>query len=460
LSRLYSLFFANLYWPIHDALAKRSVFGFSRILKKTQWLPRREVELLQKKNLRFMLRHAYETVPYYRRVFRERDLTPSDIKDYDDLVKLPTLTKADIRNNFEDLISRGFPRSNLVMKKSGGSGDQIAFFTTREDLSWVIAAEYRAYRWAGYRLGDPCYLFWGSPIDITKSSKIREQLTSTAKRVSVFSSYVVSDEVLKNWAHLLKKYNPEIIRGYASSIYVIAKYLLEKGFDFARPRAVITSAETLLDFMRKTIEEAFDCPVFDFYGSREIGSIAAECEEHSGYHISAENVMLEFVRGGEQVAVGEKGEILVTNLRNFGMPFIRYKIEDVGTPSDEACGCGRGLPLLSRLEGRVSQFMAIRDKDSGRILPVSAADPGFMTIALMHVPIESFRIIQESIDKIVIKAVKGKGYSNKHTDFLIREIRKHLRDDIVIEIEFVDYIPPLPSGKRATFISKIDPFKY
>ncbi len=459
MSKIYSLLIGNLYWAIHDAMAKRSVFRSSRILQKTQWFPRREIELLQTKNLRFILKHAYRTVPYYRKVFRERNLSPNDIRDFNDLAKFPILTKADVRNNFENLISRGFPRSNLILKKSGGSGDQIAFFNTKEDLSWVIAAEHRAYGWAGYRLGDPCYLFWGSPIDLPKQSKRMRQLTSAVKRLSVFNSYVISNEVLTNWTHLLKKYNPEIIRGYASSVYLIAKYLLENGFDFVRPRAVITSAETLLDHMRKTIEEAFDCPVFDFYGSREIGSIAAECKEHSGYHISAENIVLEFVREGKAVAAGEEGVILLTNLRNFGMPFIRYKIEDVGIPSDEACNCGRQLPLLSRIEGRISQFMAIRDKNSGRIVPVSAADPGFMTIALMHVPIERFRIIQESIDRVVIKAVKGKGYSNKHTDFLVKQLHKYLGDTIAIEIEFVDSIPPLPSGKRATFISKVDPFK-
>jgi phenylacetate-CoA ligase len=104
--------------------------------------------------------------------------------------------------------------------------------------------------------------------------------------------------------------------------------------------------------------------------------------------------------------------------------------------------------------------MAIRDEKSGRIVPVSAADPGFMTIALMNVPIESFRIIQENIDRIIIKAVKGKGYSDKHTDFLIKEFQKHLGDNVLIEFEFVDLIPPLPSGKRSDFISKINPFEY
>jgi phenylacetate-CoA ligase len=170
-------------------------------------------------------------------------------------------------------------------------------------------------------------------------------------------------------------------------------------------------------------------------------------------------VVLEFVREGEHVSAEESGEILITNLRNFGMPFIRYAIGDVGKPSDEVCPCGRGLPIMKSIEGRVSQFMAVYDEKLGRVIPVSTAAPGLFGGVLMHLPIEQFRIIQESLNKVVIKAVKRKRYSEEHTKFLINHIRKYLGDNIIIEIKFVDYLPPLPSGKRSIFTSKINPFK-
>jgi len=391
-------------------------------------------------------------------VFRERGLSPSDIKSVDDLVKFPILTKEDIRKNFSDLISCGFSRNELIPYKSGGSGDQITFYITREQLSWEVAAEFRAYGWAGYRLGDRCFMFWGSPIDLSKYKSTARRVKNTFERILIADTYVMSDEVLGNFAYLLGEFKAEIVRGYATSVYMMAKYLLERSIDCVRPRAVITSAETLFDFRRKTIEEAFHCPVFDFYGSREIGAIAAECEEHSGYHISAENVVMEFVRDDEHVAAGEKGLILATSLRNFGMPFIRYKIEDVGRPSDEVCSCGRGLPLMSSIEGRLSEFMAVYDKHLGSIVPVGPIYP-VIIYALMHVPLKSCRVIQESLDKVVVKAVKDKGYWQKHTDFLISYMHKFLGDNITIEVEFVDSLPPLPSGKRSVFISKINPFE-
>jgi len=459
MGRFYSSIAQNIVLPIYDIARGTSRFKFGHFLEKTQWLSRREIDRLQSKNLRALLKHAYDTVPYYHRVFRERGLSPSGIKSVNDLVKLPVLTKADVRNNFGDLVSRGFPKNKLISYQSGGTGDQIKFYITKEQLSWEAVAELRAYRWAGHRFGDRCLMFWGSPIDLARHAGIIKRFTSKLERILFLNTYVVSDEVLGKYAFLMRRFNPEIIRGYASSVYIMAKYMIEKNIDYVHPRAVITSAEMLLDYMRKAIEEAFGCPVFDFYGSREIGAIAAECEMNYGYHISAENVVLEFVRDGEHVAAGEDGVILVTSLRNFGMPFIRYAIGDVGKPSDDECSCGRGLPLMSSIEGRVSQFMAVYDKRLKRVIPVSTAGPGLFGGILMYVPIENYRIIQESLDRVLIKAVKGKGYLPKHTDFIVAHVRKFLGDNITVEVEFVDYLPSLPSGKRSVFISKINPFE-
>jgi phenylacetate-CoA ligase len=410
------------------------------------------------RNLHTLLKYAYENVPFYREAFKQRNLTPSDIKSIDDLTKLPVLTKEDIQRSSGDLISRGFPKSRLISYKSGGTGDQIRFYITKEQVSWEVAAEFRAYGWAGYKLGDRCSIFWGSPIDLARQTSMIKRFTSGLERILILNTYVISNEVLARCASLLKKFNPEIIRGYASSVYMMAKYMLEMKLDYVRPRAVITSAETLFDSMRKTIEEAFGCPVFDYYGSREVGALAAECKEHTGYHISAENVVLEFVREGEHVTAGEKGLILVTSLRNFGMPFIRYNIGDVGIPSDEQCNCGRGLPLMSSIEGRVSEFMAVYDKRLGQVVPLGPLYP-IILYALMSIPLKTVRVIQESLDKVVIKAVKDEGYSNRHTDLLVSNMHKFLGHDIIVEVDFVDSLPPLPSGKRSAFISKINPFE-
>ena len=458
MSRMYPLFMNNFVLPIYDIARGTSRFRAGLVLEKTQWFSQREIQKLRNDNLHTLLKHAYESVPYYRKMFKERKLLPSDIKDPNDLTRLPILTKDDIRKNFGELISNRVPKGGFIPCQSGGSGSPIKFYITKEKSSWEIAAEYRAYSWAGYRLGDRSFKLWGSPLDLSRSKGIIRGFAKRLERERVMDTYVISNKVLDRFAYLLMKFRPDIVRGYASSVFMLARYLIEKGVDDVRPRAVITAAETLFSSMRKTIEEAFGCPVFDFYASREIGAIASECEQHSGYHVSEENVCVEIVRRGEHVHPGEKGVILVTSLRNFSMPFIRYSIGDVATSCEETCRCGRGLALLSSIEGRVSEFMAVYDERQRRIVPVGPVYPVIINPA-MHLPLESIRVIQESINRLLVKIVKGKGYSEKHTDFLLQHMQRYLGKDIEIDIEFVDYIPSLPSGKRSTFISKINPFE-
>ena len=456
--KTYNFLMENLFLPLFDIARGTSRFKCSRILQKTQWYDRRNLERLQKKNLRLLIKHAYDTVPYYNKIFRERGLYPSDIRNVEDLVKLPILTKTAVRKNLRALVSRSYPAKKLIRYTSGGSGDQLRFYITKDQLSWEVAAEYRAYEWAGSRRGDSCFLFWGSPIDMSKRKSIQWQLGMNLERTHIIDTFALSNEALSRSASLLELHNPSVIRGYSSSIYLMAKYLIENGIKSVRPRTVLTTAEALSSHMRETIEEAFSCSVFDFYGSREIGSLAAECKEHSGYHISAENVAIEFVNSGEHVAAGEKGTVLLTSLRNFGMPFIRYQIGDVAVPSGDSCGCGRGLPLMQQIEGRVSDFLALYDNRLDRIIPVG---PVYIILnnAMIHVPLQSVRIYQENLNSFLINAVKDKAFSDKDADRLITFLRSYLGQSVNIKIEFADYLPPAPSGKRPTFISKINPFE-
>lgn len=461
MSKVYSLFANDLLLPVYDLSRGTARFRFGHVLKNTQWFSKRQIENLQNKNLKVLLKHAYETVPYYRQSFKNRHLVPDDIKNIDGLAKLPVLTKEDIRRNLWNLVSRGFPRKKLIPCQSGGTGDPIRFFITREASSWEIAAEYRAYSWAGFSRGDRCFLFWASPLDMAKSGAMIKRFTNALERITVADTYVITDEVLDRFIQLLRKSQPEIIRGYASSVFMIAKRMVEKGIADVAPRAVITAAETLFEPMRGTIEAAFGCPVYDYYGTREVGAIAAQCGEHSGYHISAENVVVEFAdeeENYERVGAGERGVILLTGLRNFGMPLIRYKIGDVGKSSSELCGCGRGLPLMSSIEGRVSDFMAYYDEALRRVVPVGPMYPIIISV-VMHMPVENCQVVQENINRLTVRLVKGKGYVNEHTDFMVKQLQKYLGDRIKIDVEFVDFIPPLQSGKRSVFLSKIDPFE-
>ena len=446
---IYPSLVGHIIEPLYDIVRGTSRHKYGKVLKKTQWLPREEIERLQVKNLRAIIQYSYETVPFYRKIFMGRDLLPSDIATVEDLMKLPILTKQDINHNFEDLVSNGIPRQDLVQYQSGGSGEPIRFYVTRDKQSWELAAEYRAYEWAGYRLGDRCLQFWGSSIDLSEEHSITKHLAKSVERTILCDAWLLSDEALSGFVEKALRFKPQ-------AIFMFAEYCRTNKIDCLRPKTIITSAEKLLDSRRRIIEEVFDPKIFDHYGSREIGAIASECEEHNGYHISAENVVVEFVRDGEHVAPGENGSIIVTNLRNFGMPFIRYQIGDVGKPSDEKCNCGRGLPMMSSIDGRLSDFLVVYDKELGQVVPYMVGAPGFVGAIFMYVPVDSYRVIQESLVRVRIQMVKGNGYLQKHTDYVENAIRRFLGDNVQVELEFLDSIPPLPSGKRSTFTSKID----
>lgn len=458
---MYSSAVENLAVPVYDLVRKTSRYKCRRILERTQWLTKEEIKQLQVKNLRHLLEYAYRNVPYYHRIFNERGLKPQDISTTKDLNKLPVLTKEIIRRNFNDLISRDFPRSKMIPYSTGGTGSPLGFFISKEKQSWEVAAEYRAYRWAGYRYGDRCFMFWGARRDYEAPSfsfsHYAKRFAGLLQRTVVVDPFILSDKSLNGFAKSLRKFKPDVIRGYAMPVYITARYLLENKIHDIQAKTVITSAETLFNPMRKTIEDGFGCAVFDHYGSREIGAIASECEKHRGYHISAENVVVEVIRKGEKAKGGETGVLLLTGLRNYAMPLIRYKIGDVGEPSEKTCACGRGLPLMNSIKGYESQFLAAIDRNSGKIIPVSSHIDYFLD--LLKSPPPSYRIIQESLHHITIKMVKGKRFYKEDVDVLKRELKAILGSDVEIEVQFVKVLPPLPSGKRSPVISKVDPFE-
>jgi len=440
-----------LYAKLRFLIDPRFGEEFSRMCA-SQWFRRERILDIQQRRLRALINHAYENVPYYHRILKDRGLHPSDIKSVEDLNRLPRLTKDDVRSNFEDMVAANFSRAEIIPCATGAStGEPLQFYVTKDHLNCMHAAELRANGWCGYRLGDKHALLWASQFDLKRSEKLRHRIEYMLDRRIMLNCFRMSRESMRIYARRLKKFKPKIVRGYASAVYLFAKFMLHEGVDNIKPKAVITSAETLSDPERRMIEEAFRSEVYDFYGSREAGAMASECSEHSGYHISAENYVLECVTEGERAASGETGVILITNLRNYAMPFIRYEIGDLGKFSDGVCSCGRGLPMISSIEGRTTDIIVTQD---GNFLPGL-----ILTIIFFDLPVKQYRIIQEKSEEITVKIVRASGYSEKDTRHIMRGLRKVIGRGIEIRLEFVHSIPLTKSGKRRPIISKI-PFEF
>jgi phenylacetate-CoA ligase len=255
-----------------------------------------------------------------------------------------------------------------------------------------------------------------------------------------------------DYVEKIKRSGVKIIRGYASSMYLLAKYMKKFDVKDINIDAVMTTGEILFPHYRKLIESQFGCKVFDGYGGESI-VVAFECEKHNGYHVCDEDVVLEFLRRNENIATEKTGELVLTSLSNYAMPFIRYRISDIGKKSSGRCGCGRGLSMIDSIQGRDTDIVIAPD---GNSLVVH-----FFTILFEYLDgVDQFQVIQKKIDKLVVKIVKNDKFSKKDSEHIKNEIKKKMGDSVEIEIEIVDNIPLSKSGKRRFVISNISSKKF
>jgi len=452
---MYKSFVKYVLAPVLDSYRGGQALKRLAELESTQWWPRDRILALQDERLRNLIGHAYNNVPFYRRIFEQRALNPVEIAASGNLVRLPILTKQLVRDNFDDLIARDFPSRRLVSCRTGGStGEPLSFYGTRDDCrGWGIAAELRAYGWAGYEVGDRCALLCERSVYESGMGRVSRIVRHFLQKVELFNVLDMSDAKLVLFAKKLEDFEGGFIKGYPTAIYLLARYIEKEGKSRVRPRAIISVGEELYDFQRVLFAKVFGCESYSYYGTNEVDAIASECSAHSGYHIAAENVVVEIVDdNGRPVPAGGEGRILVTNLHNYGMPFIRYDIGDVGVISDKACPCGRGLPLLLALNGRTADVIFTR---SGKAIPGVALP--FSICAPLGV--EQFQIIQDTCEKVVIKVVLDKRYSrnsvNEITGELTHNFGSALGEDIDITVEYVDRIPSTGRGKRRLVISNV-----
>jgi len=449
---MYSRLVRNLLYPLDrwrsgNAAELRYLRGFER---SQYWS--REKHLQQTlRAIRSLVTHAYANCPFYRRHFNKAGIHPADIRDLEDVAALPMLDKADIRAQQQDMIARNIPREELVLVLTGGSTAMpLSFFVTRERMCSRAAATWRHNRWAGWEIGDKAAAIWGAARDApppTWKSRLRNVLIDRSIFLNTAS---LTESKMLDFDRQLKRFRPKVILAYTKSAVLFARFLKERGIAGYQPEALIVSAETLEDWERQLLEEIFGCRVFNRYGCREVSVVASECEEHDGMHVMAEGLYVEVVRDGRPARPGELGEILVTDLLNYGMPLIRYRILDVGMALEGECACGRGLPRLGRLAGRITDFLVGSD---GRL--VSGLVLGIAVDQVLS--LGQAQIIQERHGDVVFRIVpvNGRRPPERDLEFLRQEARAYLGSDTCVEFEFVDHIPPEPSGKYRFCISKV-----
>jgi len=450
---MYSKIIKNIVFPLYQMKIppdERFIMQL-KLMDKTQWWSYSELEKLQLKRLKKLLHHANDNVPFYHRMFKTLNFKPEYVLSVKDLNKLPILTKEIIRNHFDELYPRNYSKDDLVLScTSGSTGSPMNFYVDRRWNACNNASAYRAWSWAGYNLGNKIAYLWGAPSDFSTISKI-DKIRNYLLRTIYLDAFNLTDKNMATYAKILRKFKPKIINSYASTIFLFSEYLKKEGINFIKPRAILTTADMLYNHQRKAIEQIFDCEVFDYYSGRDTSLQAAECPEHSGYHLSIENAVVEFIKEKEHVSHGETGKIILTDLCNYAMPFIRYEIGDLGTPSDEVCACGRKLPIMKSLKGRMFDFIITPE---GKYL---AGEYFHYAIIDHHINgINEFQILQNSINKLTVYIVKNPIGKTNDVNRFIALIQKEVGENVGIELKYVSSIKRTPSGKLRHVISNIN----
>ncbi len=447
---MYDYLLKKCIYPLMELYFGTKTLSNLEYLKKTQWYTPAQIQNLQNKRLRILINHAYKNVPYYHQLFNELNLTPADIKTTDDLIKLPLLTKKDIRNNFDSLVAQNIPKSKLLYKTTGGStGIPLRFARDKASMGHVRAAQYRFFEWAGLDFfGDKWISLTASLYDDEIFRKIQAKAYLKLMRQKRLPTFGVNDRIFAEYTETIKNFSPKVLYGYSSSLYLFSKFL-ENNNICLNVSSAISDSETLHPHYRQTIEKQLNCKVFDHYGSKE-ATYAQECDNHSGYHIAIENVFLEFIdNNGKRVNDGEIGSILVTDYTNLGMPLIRYENGDLGIPTSKKCECGRSLPLIHSIVGRKNDILVTKD---GKLIPSTLIPDIFQ---MFEKDIQKYQVIQTHIDKLELLLVKKKTYNEQVTEAIKKSLYKYFNDDCTIHINYVDSIKTPPSGKHRVVISQV-----
>ncbi len=404
---------------------------------------------LIKNRLIKLLHHAKLHVPYYSEIIEKLgDGFYQDPFAY--LANFPILTKSILRNQFERLASTDLSQRKWTVNTSGGStGEPVCvlqdaeFQTTSKAISLLFTKE------IGKELGDPEIFLWGSERDILHGSqKWTAVLLNHITNTEFVNAFQMTPATLTHFAELIRKKKPSLIMAYAESIYEAALFFEKHQIPILPPKAIITSAGNLYPSMRKKINQVFQCEVYNHYGSRETGAIACELPDQVGLWIAPWGNYLEVVDDEFQPIMDEtRGEILITCLSNYAMPLIRYQIGDIGslkTPSAK-----NATQTLLSLDGRINQLFRLRD---GTII-----DPGYFEFLLYFKTwIRMFQVIQKDYSALVFRFISNDNLPHEEDlDEIRQKSRVLMGPDCQVTFEFVDELPPTPSGKFLYMYSEI-----
>ena len=419
-----------------------------RRLMKSQFFPEEELRRRQWTAVQDMLRYAYGHNRFYRRRLHELGATPDDFRSWADFERLPLLTKDDLREHADELLSHGWDVSSLIRKRTGGStGVPVHLYRDLPAFRKKAGVVMRHDEWAYFQVGMKKAALWGN---VQPRTSLWHRLTNALyDRTIYLDTLEMDDRSMVDFAERIRRTSTQLLFGHGHSLYHFARFLRDRRVMDLKLKGIISSAEMLPPEERRVVEEVFGDIVFDRYGCEEVGLIASECERHDGMHVAAEGIYVEILDGTEEVP----GRIVVTDLLNHAMPVLRYEIGDLALTKPGPCTCGRGLPRIGRVIGRTSDFLYT--PEGRQISGISLLDT-----VIIHIPgFRRVQVVQESLDSLTFNVVKGEGFSDASLETLAAAVAKYFGLSMTHKVVIVDAIPLTGRGKFQFSICKVKPTK-
>ena len=444
-------FLARTFFRIHEGLLQRPTFARLAELRKSQWLPREQMEQLRLERLRELLTIAYEHTSYWRTVMDERGVAPGEVDSLDVLRKFPFLMKETMRGRREDMVwKEQGPRVGLV-RTSGSTNEALQFYTSSFRESQITAARMRGHEWAGIRKGDKEMYFWGSPVELSKQDHVKH-LRDFLVNDGLTNGFELTSERTPQYIDTWMRWRPKVIFGYPSSFTLLIQMASKQGLRVSGLkdrglRSICTTSEILTDVDRQTIEEAFGVPVFDSYGLREAGLVGYECDQRT-MHTMDEHQILETIDPVTAEPTDGEGELVITSLISHPMPVIRYRTGDVVRISQEPCACGRSLGRIEISGGRVADFVITNE---GKWV----VGYSFIYICRSIKGVAKFQVYQDKVGEIVMRVVVDENFPSDGDEQIKTAVSKRLGGENDIIVEHLDDIAPAPSGKYRPVIGKV-----
>lgn len=464
LSRGPRTLFVDVALKTASALVGRRFTGALGEMQQAQWLPAEELRARTENRLSWLLQHAAENVPFYRELYRRLRLFPSQLRTIPDLGLLPIVSKAVFRERpLKDFLAANIPPDrHLQWTTSGSTGEPFKFYLDRRMMPLVSASHLYYDSCFGFNPFDRYVRVMAPPVDApplprdtplsrrfryTMYSRLQAKYESWTQRR--FSMFDVDGERAEDIYQCIESFRPKYILGYTSTLATIGDELLRRQLRLSRPLGgVITIAETLTPERRRSIEEYFRAPIINRYGQREFKFWCAQsCPESPvRFHVNTDLVAWEIVReDGAPAAPGESGRLVLTNLHNYAMPFIRYDTGDRAVAGATACNCGRGFPLIEQLEGRSQECLRT---PSGRMInPVGLGQYLFVSHNYVDV-VRHYQLAVDAPDRMRLLVVPADGFGEGDRERLQKDMTLLLGRGVNVTVDTVDEIPLEKSGKR------------